>query len=268
MTKSIRLLSLALLLPCTLHAQDRDRIRDWLDNCQQSGWTNEREKFCEVREITLPASQTVSIDGRDNGGVAFVGEDRRDVKVTALIQTNADNMSDARDIAKQIRILTDGGRVRAEGPSSRRNQYWSVSFDVAVPKRANLSAITANGGVSARTVQGKMNFEAVNGGIRLVDVGGDVRAETVNGGVSATLTGSTWSGQGLDLRTTNGGVNIVVPRGYNAQLITGTVNGGMRVDFPITVQGTLGRTVETKLGNGGPTVRVTTTNGGVRISER
>lgn len=95
-----------------------------------------------------------------------------------------------------------------------------------------------------------------------------VEAETTNGGVSATLSGSRWAGAGLDLGTTNGGVNVVVPRDYNAQLITGTVNGGMNVNFPITVQGTLGRTIETKLGNGGPTVRVTTTNGGVRISQR
>jgi hypothetical protein len=46
------------------------------------------------------------------------------------------------------------------------------------------------------------------------------------------------------------------------------VNGGMNIDFPITVQGTIGRRITTKLGTGGPRVRATTTNGGVRIRER
>jgi hypothetical protein len=60
----------------------------------------------------------------------------------------------------------------------------------------------------------------------------------------------------------------VVPEKYNAQLETGTVNGGMRIDFPITVQGTIGRRLTTKLGDGGPPVRVTTVNGGVTIRRR
>ena len=61
---------------------------------------------------------------------------------------------------------------------------------------------------------------------------------------------------------------LYVPRGYNALLETGTTNGGMRVDFPITVRGSLNRHISTQLGSGGPTVRVITTNGGVRIAER
>ena len=56
--------------------------------------------------------------------------------------------------------------------------------------------------------------------------------------------------------------------GYNARLETGTVNGGMTVDFPVTVRGRIGRRVETQLGSGGPLVRAITTNGGVKISER
>jgi DUF4097 and DUF4098 domain-containing protein YvlB len=117
-------------------------------------------------------------------------------------------------------------------------------------------------------VEGELDLHASNGGIRIDNVGGDVHGETTNGGVSALLSGTSWRGKGLDLRTTNGGVNVTIPRGYNARLETGTTNGGMRVDFPITVQGMIGRRIQTQLGSGGPLVRVMTTNGGVRISER
>jgi DUF4097 and DUF4098 domain-containing protein YvlB len=137
-----------------------------------------------------------------------------------------------------------------------------------VPNQANLEANTANGGISAEDIRGEMNFEATNGGIHLSDVGGNVRARTTNGGVVANLSGTTWQGQGLDLQTTNGGATVYVPHGYNAQLETGTTNGGMRVDFPITVRGSLTRHISTQLGSGGPTVRVITTNGGVHIAER
>jgi hypothetical protein len=42
----------------------------------------------------------------------------------------------------------------------------------------------------------------------------------------------------------------------------------MRIDFPITVQGLIGKRIRTQLGSGGPLVSVTTTNGGVKVSQR
>lgn len=263
-----RLFAITLLLPLAVSAQDRDRAQRWLEDCQQNRWNNDRENYCEVRDLTAAATSTISVDGRDNGGVVFYGADRSDVKIQAMIQVWADNADDARNIARQIRVYAEGGRIRAEGPSTRRHQSWTVSYQLTVPRKSNLEAYTTNGGVAATGVQGRMSFRAVNGGISLNDVGGDVEAETTNGGVRATLTGNRWAGSGLDLRTTNGGVSIVLPRNYNAKLITGTVNGGMNVDFPITVQGTLKGNIETQLGSGGPTIRATTTNGGVRISQR
>jgi hypothetical protein len=260
-------LLLALLLPYAASAQDDDRVQHWLENCQR-GWNNDRAQFCEVRAVTIQPQAKLRVDGRENGGVAFYGWGRNEVKVVALVQAQAYDERDAAALAKEIRVLTDGGRVHAEGPSWRNGASWSVSYRIYVPNRSNLEAITQNGGVAAEGVQGDMDFQARNGGINLIDVGGDVRAETTNGGVSASLAGNTWQGRGLDLRTTNGGVSLDIPRGYNARLETGTTNGGMRVDFPITVQGLIGKRITTQLGSGGPLVRVVTTNGGVRVSER
>mgnify|MGYP000361465391 CR=1 FL=1 len=43
------------------------------------------------------------------------------------------------------------------------------------------------------------------------------------------------------------------------------MNGGIDLDFPVRVQGRIGRRLSTTLGDGGPRVRVITTNGGVQI---
>ena len=93
-----------------------------------------------------------------------------------------------------------------------------------------------------------------------------MRGRTTNGGVEAELTGDTWEGTGLDLETTNGGVRLRIPEDYSARLETGTVNGGIDIDFPVTVQGRIGREFSTTLGGGGPLLRAETTNGHVRIS--
>jgi hypothetical protein len=256
-----------LLLATTVSAQTGDRAERWRENCEH-GWNNDRARFCELRNFTISPATTISVDGGANGGVAFIGENRRDVKIVARIEASADDDATASAVARQVRIFTDGGRIRSEGPSQRNHTSWSVSYDVYVPSEANLEAITDNGGISAEDVRGEMNFEATNGGIHLSEVGGNVTAHTTNGGVTAKLSGTTWQGQGLDLQTTNGGATVYVPRGYNAQLETGTTNGGMQIDFPITVRGSLRRRISTQLGSGGPRVRVVTTNGGVHIAER
>lgn len=100
---------------------------------------------------------------------------------------------------------------------------------------------------------------------------GRVSGSTRNGGLVVNLGGSRWEGDGIDVETSNGGVTLAIPDGYNAALDASTTNGGLRVDFPVTVQGTLsGRrnTLSTTLGSGGPEVRVRTTNGGVKIGRR
>ena len=243
-------------------------MRDCEDN---DSYDRRREQFCEVREINVRLPQRgLSVDGRENGGVSFYGWDRNEVLVRALIRTRAESREDARDLARQIEIDTNGEAIHANGPTSRRryDSDWSVSYEVMVPRRIDLSARTRNGGISVEDVEGRMEFEAENGGIDVRGAGGSVEAHTTNGGVSARLTGTSWKGERLDLRTTNGGVHVEIPRGYNAELETGTVNGGMEIDFPITVQGRISRRITTTLGKGGPLVRVVTTNGGVRIRER
>ena len=46
------------------------------------------------------------------------------------------------------------------------------------------------------------------------------------------------------------------------------MNGRIDLDFPVTVQGRIGRSLRTVLGDGGPRIRATTTNGAVRVVRR
>jgi DUF4097 and DUF4098 domain-containing protein YvlB len=257
----------ALAIPYALSGQDDGHTQRWLQSCQNS-WDHDRAHFCELRNFTLRPQSKLSVDGGTNGGVSFHGWDRNEVKVVAMIQANASDDKQAEALAKQITVSTEGGRIHADGPSSQRRSWWSVSYEIYVPRRSNLEAATQNGGVSAESIEGDLDLRAVNGGIRVDDVAGDVRGETTNGGVSATLSGSSWRGRGLDLRTTNGGVSLTIPHVYNARLETGTTNGGMNIEFPIMVQGMIGKRIQTQLGSGGPIVRVVTMNGGVRVRQQ
>src|SRR5262249_25119499 len=131
-----------------------------------------------------------------------------------------------------------------------------------------LSLRSTNGGISIDNVVSQVDLRTVNGGVNLTRMGGDVKGRTSNGGINVTLDGSTWDGGGLDVETSNGGVTLAIPKAYSAHLETGTVNGGLRIDFPVTVSGRIGKSFSTDLGSGGPTLKAMTSNGGVTIRQR
>jgi DUF4097 and DUF4098 domain-containing protein YvlB len=136
---------------------------------------------------------------------------------------------------------------------------------VFVPRRADLSVETQNGGIAIADVSGRIDFTALNGGVVLKRVGGAVRGSTTNGGLVIELAGDRWDGESLDVSTTNGGVIMSVPENYSAHLQTGTVNGSVNADFPVNAQGKLTKQVAFDLGSGGAMVKAMTTNGGVHL---
>jgi len=232
-------------------------------------WDDRQYHHCEVREATVPGLNPLEVDAGRNGGIRVSCWDRAEVHVRAKIVGYADSAAEARRVVGGVRIETGGNAIRAEGPDASRDTGWSVSFELQVPRTAMLTLHTRNGGISIADFRGTATFRATNGGVTLTNVGGDIRGETTNGGIRVRLSGDRWDGAGLDVETRNGGVQLDLPDNYSASLETGTVNGRVNIDFPVTVQGRINnRHLTTTLGSGGARVRAVTTNGGVTIRKR
>ncbi|MGD9906057.1 MAG: DUF4097 domain-containing protein [Vicinamibacterales bacterium] len=242
------------------------------DPCADRRGDRDRGHACEVRDTRLPAPiGPLTVDASPNGGIRVEAWDQADILVRAVVQAWGDDDAEARDQLGRVRVDAAGTRVTAEGPSrseGRRRSGWSVSFRIWAPAPTALALTARNGGISLHGMRGESRFSTNNGGVVLEGMGGKVVGTTRNGGVNVRLDGTRWDGDGLDVETTNGGVSVAVPAGYSAELETGTVNGGFRTDLPLTVQGRLDRQVRATLGSGGPLLKVTTTNGGVRITQR
>jgi DUF4097 and DUF4098 domain-containing protein YvlB len=271
---------LASMASVVLPAQrDRDRGRDREFGLSQDDWCREarRVDVCEVREETIPNSNTINLDARGNGGVAVRGWDRSETKMRARITVVDASRQEAERVAKAITITTTGGRIRADGPERDRgrrrgwddDRYWTVAYELQVPRKAELTIDATNGGIDVRDVRGRVDARTVNGGIQLNDVGGEIRGETVNGGLHVELGGEKWDGPGLDLKTVNGGVTLRVPPNFSGELDARTSNGGISVDIPMSVSGLLNRRqIHGTLGSGGPRLRLSAVNGGITIARR
>jgi hypothetical protein len=279
MTNSTRTLFAAAIVAATLStgltatpslAQLGNSTDPWCDDGRDVRSGDERATFCEVRDFTLPAAgATLTVDAAPNGGISVEGSDRGDITVRARVNATARTMEQARALASRIDLVTTAERIEARGPNGLGDrESWSVSYRIEAPRTTPLSLQTTNGGISIKNVQSEIRFRTVNGGVQLSSLAGSVEGSTSNGGIKVDLDGTTWQGQGMDVSTSNGGVTLRIPGDYSAHLEAGTVNGGLNIDFPVTVQGRLGRTISTDLGSGGPTLRVKTNNGGVRIQRK
>jgi hypothetical protein len=242
------------------------------DPCADQRGDRDRGHVCEVRDSRLPMPVgPLTVDAAPNGGIRVEAWDQADVLVRAVVTAYGDDDAEAKALLPQVRVTAAGATVSAEGPSraeGRRRSGWSVSFRIWAPRQTALALTARNGGISLTGMHGESRFSTTNGGVTLNEVGGRVVGSTRNGGVNVRLGGTRWEGEGLDLETTNGGVSLAIPSGYSAELETGTVNGGFRSEVPLTVQGRIDREVRATLGSGGPRLKVTTTNGGVRITQR
>ena len=273
MTQSVRYFLLALALAgcaISITAQDKsDKKSGGSMQCNDSNYGNRGYGHCEIKEQPVPAGGLITVDGKQNGGISIKGWDRNDLLVRAKVETRAPSQSEADSLAQQVRIETAGLNIHAEGPESRDNYQWYVSYEVFVPRQSDLALTASNGGISINEVAGRINFRTLNGGVSLRRVGGAVAGSTTNGGVHIELAGASWQGEMLNVTTTNGGVNLLMPENYSAHIETSTVNGNVASDFPLNVplteRGRLPKEISVDLGSGGPTIRAKTTNGGVHL---
>ncbi|HEV2149967.1 MAG TPA: DUF4097 family beta strand repeat-containing protein [Longimicrobiaceae bacterium] len=247
----------ALLAALPAAAQRSDA--EWLENCREQ--RDQRARHCEVRTETLRPSGSITVDGGENGGATVRGWDGDQVRVSARIQAQAATEAEARELARQVTVRTDGGTIRAEGPARSRGASWSVMYDVQVPRRHDVAVTTRNGPVGVEDVTGRMTLRAENGPVSLRRVGGAVNARVRNGPLSVVLEGARWNGEGLDAEAVNGPVTLTLPRDYSARLEVGTINGPVKMDLPLAGGYRSGRHVQATLGSGGAPVRVVTTNG-------
>jgi len=246
---------------------------------------------------------TVSISGKIHVGDRWFSGDRMDA-VKALeknppIQQNGNSIRidyvNERNIAidYEITVPTDttvrtrsgSGDQTIEGLHGNET-LESGSGDMRLSGlTGNIQLRTGSGDVRAHDVSGPFSAEAGSGDIQLDEKSsGDVRVHTGSGnielrGVNGTLDVQAGSGDvtaegnqtgGWEIKTGSGNVDVRLPANASFDLQASTSSGSVVVDQPVTmtVQGNLERahrSVEGKVRNGGPVLRIHTGSGDIHI---
>lgn len=193
-------------------------------------------------EITVPPDTTIR--SRSGSGDQIIEGTHGNVDV----QTGSGDVKLSR-LNGEIRLQTGSGNIRAHDISGAL-KGGTGSGDVEIEE-------SGSGDVDLHTGSGNLNARGVQGGFHGETGSGDITAE-------GTQTG-TW-----DMRTGSGNVHVSLPQNaaFDADISTssGTVDVGQPIEM--TVQGRVGdshKSIHGKVHGGGPTLRVHTGSGDIRI---
>lgn len=222
--------------------------------------------FGEVREefhqaYPLAEHGQVSLENV-NGNVRVIAWDRTEIKVDAVKRARTQRHLD--EVELQVKAAADKIQIKTKYPNGKNNST-TVEYTLTVPRESRLNKIsTVNGGVQIEGVRGEVEANSVNGQVTGSGLAGKTRLSTINGSVRATLVELHES---LSLESVNGSVTAALPANVNADISAKSQNGGLSSDFPLQVKRhfPIGQTLEGKLGNGGPQVKLSALNGGVHL---
>jgi hypothetical protein len=208
-----------------------------------------------------------------NGPIEVEGVDGTTVDVRAERTARGVTDAMARELLPRISIVEDVTpekiTVRTEGIGGLLiGASFQVRYRVRMPRSAVVRLRATNGGLTLRGLNGRIVGNTTNGNIVGEELGGSLEGRTTNGNARLVLTAV--GSEGVDVRTTNGNVQLTVPGSVKANLSATCRNGTVEitgVEFKADGEQTR-RRVQGRLNGGGPLIRLTTVNGGVRIGGR
>jgi DUF4097 and DUF4098 domain-containing protein YvlB len=238
----------------------------------------------EDRTIPKASISKLRVYGLHNGGIQVRGWDRDEIFIRACKGAAANNQSQAKPLLDAMKLEIQGGDVTVSG--LEHNRAW-VHLLVRVPKQIamqfethngplslngiaaqSLEANATNGPVSVKDCTGKINVEVENGPVSLARSSGDIHLRAQNGPMAVELNEDGWKGEGLEVYTQNGPLDLKIPAGYHSSVEVrseghspfscGDACADADKDFDDN-----SRIV--RFGSGAPVVRLSTVNGPVTI---
>lgn len=224
-----------------------------------------------------PAGTIVSVHNI-NGGITVLPGAGSTVEVTAL-KRGADADTDIYTVVKEFsgRVVvcvlwrnTDESCNEDGASMHSRDRHWGdrgrMDVTVKLPASMVAQASSVSGDVRMDGTHGDVSASSVSGDLHLTNLQATgVRATSVSGDVEVSIAQLTGTSD-LTFRSVSGNVTVAVSSGLNADFSMSTVSGQLDTDFPMTLNGRMGRRgINARIGSGGRNFHVSTVSGDVRL---
>jgi hypothetical protein len=238
---------------------------------------------------TLSVSGNPMVSVSTGSGYIHVstGSDNR-FHVTGHVHANGGWLSagDPDSVVKKIVAnppITQTGSIITIGHTEDHELYnnVSISYDITTPRSTHFTAHTGSGGIEVAGISGDVSAGTGSGSLRLsLADSHDVDAHTGSGsvhieGATGMLQARTGSGSveaagnvgtNWRLSTGSGSIRISLPANARFALDASTGSGGVHVDQPIVMQGSINHHhVSGTVNGGGPTIHASTGSGSITV---
>jgi hypothetical protein len=234
------------------------------------GSTQEAADELKVAIDNSPDSVSIRVtrpsDRRGNMGARFVIKIPRAAYLDRIFTSNGSIRT--LDGSGPARLHTSNAEIRVEALRGSLDAQTSNGPVELIDVDGDVKAHSSNGHIRAQGLRGGLEADTSNGSINArleqVPAGRPVRLETNNSGVELSLPAN--FANDIRVSTNNGGITLHMPYQVNAQVMARTSNSSISSDFELRMHGEFSKNrLEGVIGNGGPLIDLTTSNGSIRL---
>ena len=227
----------------------------------------------EVKTFKVTGQPEVVLDTFD-GSIELHSWDRNEIEVEvekrAMEQSLLDEIKiDAQQEGDKIVVRVTGPRAQRHGVTIGMHISPTARLRVAVPKNANINAVSGDGSIKAEAIEGKIVLRTSDGSITGTRLGGDIQVRsgdgsiridnttgkldletddgsvgvdarptvlhlrTGDGSVRVALEPETVMTDNWDITSTDGSIVVTLPGLFNAELDAETSDGAVRTNHPL-----------------------------------
>ncbi len=232
-------------------------------------YANTEYRLKEMKIEITPSPNAITIrtippiDRHGNAGARYTIHVPRKTELAGITSSNGSIRVE--NLEGPSRLRTSNGSVHAAGlVGSLEVQTSNGTVDVSEVS-GDVTLHTTNGSIKADVRKGRFGASTSNGSITAHLLEGDsspVRLESSNGHIDLTMD----SARGVHASTSNSSITVHLPAAVNADIDAHTSNASITCDFDVSTHGDISKHhLEGKIGTGGPTLELGTSNGSIKL---
>jgi len=229
-----------------------------------------RAKYEKAEHLSAPLEPGQSLHLQNNvGEITVAGVDVTRCDVTATITARAMTKEGAEKLAEEVQIKLEPSdnklNIRVEKPDKMCKHSITIDFNITVPKQTALQLATNVGEIHISNITQPIEAETDVGTITCRQITGDIDLATNVGEVTVVYSETAPSACNADIKTDVGEIDFTAPPELSAQVNVSVDIGSIQTDLPLTVKGTINKSLSGTIGKGEGKVILKTNVGSIKI---
>ena len=205
---------------------------------------------------------------RGNCGAKYILRVPKKMLLNGIVSSNGSIRVE--NMVGDARLQSSNGSIRVRGLEGKLDAKTSNAGIEASTMRGDFLGHTSNGSIKVDGLEGAFEAETSNSSIvariEKLSAGRSVKAGSSNGSIDLSL--PDYTNQSIDVDTSNSSIVLRLPAKTNAELRASSSNSSLSSDFEMTANGATSKNrLEGRIGSGGATIRLSTSNGSVRVQK-